>query len=382
MRHASAKTLGAVWAAGFVAVVVQVLLLRECLSLFTGYEPSLGFVLASWLCWTGLGAAMTGRARFLARAPTDLSSWIAGAMALLALLAPASLLAARGVRPMLGLGLGETPGLFDILVVSLSLPAPFTFAMVRLPNMLWAALLCGLVTTAAGALQPRREPPRDWAAWLLCMAAATLVVAMGFAAELERASRRWQWGAGFVEAADTERQNLVATRDGSQLTLFAQGAWAFTSPDPQRAEFTTHLALLQHPGPRRVLIIGGDPSALIDETLKHPSVELVDYLSPDPGETAFVARALHGRGDGLAMRSGARLLHQDAAAFARNAAETYDVALLQAPEPTSAGASRFLSGGRQPRRGRRSSKTATVGAEAGAKTEEPPVAVGGGTGVA
>ncbi len=74
---------------------------------------------------------------------------------------------------------------------------------------------------------------------------------------LDSLSRRWQWGQNVLAVRDTPFQNLALLADANQFSLFANGLLFFSTPDPQTAEYAVHPAMLQHPEPRKVLLIGG-----------------------------------------------------------------------------------------------------------------------------
>ncbi len=88
---------------------------------------------------------------------------------------------------------------------------------------------------------------------------------------LPEASRHWQWPQRTLLAVqETPYSVWAVTREAEQLSLAANGLWYFSYPDPQTAEEQVHYALLQHPRPERVLLLGPGVAGLAAEILKSP----------------------------------------------------------------------------------------------------------------
>lgn len=376
--------------AGLAATVGQVVLVRELLVLFAGFEPALGAVFASWLFWTALGSSLAGRLNSGPGLGARSLPWLA---TLLALLLPASLLLVRAGRVLWSIPQGEFPTLQAILSLSLLTPAPFclasgfffvcAWAAVRqeavsdstarplaplgvflgeamgsalggvllsfvllplLPVLAGALAVSGLVlaATALPVFGPKGVPrPGLKAFWGL--AAAAIVWAMAGQGALDRASHAWQWGRDLVAVADTPYQNLALTEREGQYTLFAGGAFAFSAPDREADEQAVHLAFLQHPGPRTALLVGGDVFGAAAEALRHNSLVRLDFVDPDPEAFAFLAGRLPQAMTAAARDRRVRVFHQDAYALLGQARDAYDVVLVALGDPINAQMNRFYT---------------------------------------
>jgi spermidine synthase len=53
-------------------------------------------------------------------------------------------------------------------------------------------------------------------------------------------------------------------------------------PDIPYVEEFVHLPLLAHPEPKKLLILSGGAGGVINEALKHPSIETIEYAELDP----------------------------------------------------------------------------------------------------
>lgn len=103
------------------------------------------------------------------------------------------------------------------------------------------------------------------------------------------------------------------------------------------SEMFAHVPLSAHPDPRRILIVGGGDGGVLEEVLKHPSVEQVVLVDID----ALVVELC--REHFIAVHRGAfddprtTVLVADGLVFARGTRETFDVVLLDGPDPIGPG---------------------------------------------
>ncbi len=98
-------------------------------------------------------------------------------------------------------------------------------------------------------------------------------------------------------------------------------------------EMMTHVPLIAHPNPRRVLIIGGGDGGIAREVLRHPTVEAVTMVEIDPHVIeacrrhlpSICGRAFHDRRLHVVVDDGAK--------FVRTTDERFDVAIVDSPDP-------------------------------------------------
>ena len=384
-RHAP---LIAILGTGFAAGIAQILVLRECLVLFYGNELSTGLVLACWLFWTALGSALGGQCR--PRFSSDMVMLSLGLLILAALL-PLTLLWIRAARPVWSIPLGEVVSPALMLLVSFTatgffcLLSGFMFALcwsahlhitpsadarpivIYLGEALGAAaggLVCHFVLlphvsafqtacTAAvvlmgvalcllgAALKQHRVSPI--AALSLLLGCTSIMLPALRSSMWDVISHRWQWGPGLVAVRDTPYNNLALLESESQFSLFGNGLWFFSIPDPKTTEYAVHLAMLQHPNPRRVLLIGGGNAAVAAEILKHPQVTQLDVVEPDPGILKLLE--VHLPASATAAMRDLRVRHwqQDARLFVSQTDRTYDVILSTLGDPLNAELNRYCT---------------------------------------
>lgn len=378
-QHAALR--GALALTGACGIIAQLLLLRELLSLFSGNELSIGIVLSNWLALEAGGAALFSvlfkRAGGAAFRVTQLL--FAAAVCL-------GLWQARTLFPALGYVTGETPGLAALWLATLPVLAPsallhgalFT-ASVRVlgeycgPDeaassaYIWDSLgsiagaaaftwlfiplltpfACAALTAAFSALsnvaldlaQGRKLSAISTGA---CLAA---LLALPFTAHMERATLDTRF-AGFkvLEHVQSPYGSVTALARQDQISILQDGEPAITSPayDFENTEEFTQCALLAHPSPRKLFILGGGAGGIITEALKHAGLE-IKYAELNPALPAMALRhptvitAAEFSSPSVSVET------EDGRKFLSENAETYDIILLGQASPSTLQANRVYT---------------------------------------
>jgi spermidine synthase len=117
----------------------------------------------------------------------------------------------------------------------------------------------------------------------------------------------------------------------------------FNAPDPATAEESVHYALLEHPAPRSLLLIGGGAGGSLQQALQHPSLERVDYVELDP--TVLELAQQYFPQQWVAARADPRVhVHQaDGRLFLKTNDQLFDVIIVNLPAPQTAQLNRFYT---------------------------------------
>jgi spermidine synthase len=370
---------------GFTASLAQILLLRELIVVFDGNELSLGLMLAIWLFWTAAGSAAAGwycrktrPARFTAllqillalalpltvlaiRAMPAFLASVPGqslgpgamllgsfsAMSAVCLLsgglfaaASASLVHDRNSAPALASGtvyvfeaLGSAAG--GLLAATLLIPnlGPLQIALVlSLLNLISASLL------VIGGLTRRILA----AAILLASFAAFFIPILAPALERASLSRFWP-GSRLVDSRTSNYGRLDLLETGQIRSLYENGLPLFHVPDPAAAEEAVHYALLQHPAPGTLLLLGGGLNGAIAEALKHPTLRHIDYAELDPAILQLAASHFPRQWATIASDPRVRVHAADGRRLLHTASAPFDVIVVNAPAPRTAQLNRFYT---------------------------------------
>ncbi|MFZ5450033.1 MAG: fused MFS/spermidine synthase [Thermodesulfobacteriota bacterium] len=209
----------------------------------------------------------------------------------------------------------------------------------------FANLSLGLAVGFLLALAPwlLAQPKSLAARAVIALNLLVLTAALASAPRLEVLSRAWQWpGRQVIATIDSPYALLSANREAEQISFFANNLWQFTYPDPLTAEHQVQLGLLEHPHPRRVLLLGGGVAGLGAEILKTPSITHLDYVELDPFLVNLAQDIIPGVvNPNLDPR--VHLIYQDARRFLAITKNRYDVILMALPEPKSAQLNRFYT---------------------------------------
>ncbi|MEJ2070060.1 MAG: fused MFS/spermidine synthase [Syntrophobacterales bacterium] len=317
-----------VLAYGAATLAGQVLILREILVLAQGQELKLALGLWCWLLWTGLGSLLGG---WLATRHPAGPATLAGLLAWLAWLLPGTLLAARALPTLAPQALGAALGVCLLQFFLMGQVAALTLGL--------GAGFCLIL--AAWALAPPSGLPGR-----LALGASLLVLgaSLVFSPQLEHFSRNLQWpGRKVAAAVDSPYALLSATREADQISFYVNRVWHFTYPDPYSAEMAVQLGLLQHPQPRKILLLGGGAAGLIPEALKTKGISRIDYVELDPDLVRLVQRLLPGTEALQGRDPRVHLIFQDARRFLSQETGRYDVILMILPVPGSAQLFRYYT---------------------------------------
>jgi spermidine synthase len=374
---------------GFAALTGQIILIRELLVIFNGNELSMSVILAAWLVWTALGSFC---ASGIADAVSRKIRVFALIQALAGALLPLSILAVRLSRIFWHIPTGEMAGFDHMLIISVVVLGPFCFFSgllfafgcgawtdatraghrsaghvywlealgAGLGGILFAAffvhffnhlqiaiLISGLLLYSAIHLWfsgPGGNVPRGARLTAVLVLGALAAAAMAKGDFLERTSRQWQWrGYDLIGVTDTHYGNLAAVAAGPEIGFYENGLWMFTYPDSLSAEHSVHFALLAHPRPEQVLLIGGSLSGSLEETLKHSSIVRVDCVELDPGMMAFGGKVLPEAATAVLDDPRVRLAAADGRAFINKTTARYDVVIVNLPDPKTAQLNRFYT---------------------------------------
>ena len=349
---------------GLLATSFQVLLLREFSAYFSGNELTLGIILASWLFWVGLGSFVAGKLKSF---PNRSSLYF-----LVISLFPFALLAVRFSRFLFHLLPGEIAGLFPVTFMSLGLCLLIGFPLGalfvinvsrRAGDVSRVYILESLGAVAAGPIV-YLALSISASSWATAAIIAATVALLTFWADRKGASFIWAPGlimllAGFllvdlpsqraywkpfelITTRDTRYSRLQLIRVQEQISLYSNSAPVYSYPDPGAAEESVHFAMLQNPEARRILLIGGGAGGSLGELLKYPEAE-VDYLELDPEIINLSRVFLRDEDKATLTAARVRIFLQDGRTFLRKSKESYQVILLNLPEPATAQVNRYYT---------------------------------------
>lgn len=374
---------------GIVTQLAQILLVREMVVSLHGHELALGVFLASWLIWSGLGAALLQALPKVQ--PRTLMRWLLFAQALML---PAALLAARAAGPLASALAGHaalpatepTLGVVAATAALLLAPiAPFGGAMFaagarclrqrigELPGSssaqaygyealgcaaggaLWLVALAlpitalqltgavGLVAIIGATALPRASASfrtHALAAVFALFALSLCIWGAGWQQRLER----YTWhhrapGLKLVRTLDSPYARLTLMRSGDEFAVYANGRLAFSVGDREAAAPAVHLVMNQTNAGSRILLIGGFADGSLDELLLYDKLERLDVVEQDPAMAQLLTAVAPAHSSPeLAMHGGC------ARRFVRrHEPASYDVVIVCGTSPDTLAANRLYT---------------------------------------
>jgi len=369
---------------GATAATAQIVLLRELMAAFQGNETSIGLMLGSWLFWTAAGCSLAGRLGARGR-----RRFLAAVQTLAAVSLPCAVFAARSARIVLHAAAGEALGPGAMLLASLGALAPLCLlsgALFTAASRVYAAeesasageatgavYLWESVGWSAGGLAAGLALIRHFGSMEIALMLAALNLAAacraafkrgklryaaltalaglcaagwlrGWPQELERISQARLWsGLHLVATRNSVYGSLAAIGTEASLSVYESGVALFTVPDPAAAEEAVHYALLEHPAPHSLLLIGGGLNGSIQQALRHPTLNRVDYVELDPAILDLARDCLPREWRALHDDPRVHVHVTDGRLFLKATASTFDVIIVNLPDPLNAQLNRFYT---------------------------------------
>ena len=375
---------------GFSSMVAQIVLFREMMVSFYGNELCLGVMLAVWLLWVGIGSALGNRiATEKGYSVRKLSFWYL----MISVAAVSTIIIIRFSKQILGTAPAEIVGFFPMFIFafaamsflclclgitfvlnskSWTFDESFVFSVNRV--YLWesvGAALGGLLVTfllipnlsnftitfllfslnllfCSLLLTQGRRRATKVMIWL-----AAVILLAGFSGSrldksLDRFTAAGMWrGLPLVYSQDTRYGNIAVTKQHEQITFYQNGLMLFSYPDDFSAEEAVHFALLQHPRPRSLLLIGGGVGGALSQALKYDSLK-IDYVEVDP-ELIRIAEAYLPTAETQTLKNPWIDIHfMDGRLFIKKkfgsgTQKLYDLVILNLPDPYTAQLNRFFT---------------------------------------
>ncbi|MCP4604304.1 MAG: hypothetical protein GY847_27915 [Proteobacteria bacterium] len=362
---------------GLYATLSQIVLMREALGVCGGNELTVGLSFFTWLIGVGIGALTIGRLR------CPKAALIGGSLAA-PLITGSGLMILRLHREILDVSRGVDPsllGLFGLLATclgtgGLTVGVLFTAAArssnkgdktpvsrlytteavgALLGGLIFTFLLAGrmshlVVIGLAGSLlsgaitlmgQGREIQFSGGILSILLIFLSTLGPLAHFDQLADMRAFSFIGAAEkFVTTSESAYGRLTLGRSEDQFVLLADGRLDHVFPDPWERPIPMHLALVQHPAPKRVLIIGGGPSDRLTTALSHFPIQVVlTYLDKNMHELChpfWSSSTVAALGD-----SRVAVVRDDGRHYVSHTSDRFDVVFVSARIPLSAQANRY-----------------------------------------
>jgi spermidine synthase len=369
--------------AGFSSIISQILLIRNFLISYYGNELSIGIILTSWLCWTGIGSLL-GNA-ILKKNGVILFPIFFSATPIILFL---QIIAVKFSRIVSQTSTGEFMSmgelfLFSFLILSIGcilwgiiytfgakyLSAThsqqsvntayilesfgsavggllFSFVLASQMSTLQVVLIITAITWCIAVAIKNSLTYRVKKILVLCITGSSLL-SLPWLRFFEHNIETLQWrfineGLTFIRSIDTEYQNLSLLKLDNQFTIFSDGRPIYNIPNTYDAELFTHSIMVHKLSAKRVCIIGSGFNGIIKEVLKYP-VQRIDYIEIDPTLIDFARPILDSGNQQALINERVSIIIDDSRNYLKEIEQNYDVILLNVGEPSTANLNRFYT---------------------------------------
>ena len=380
---------------GFSGLVAEILLLRELLIVFSGNELSIGIILANWLILEAFGSFVLGRKAERTEKPLETFTAITILFSLALLIA---IFLTRILKNAIGISIGESVGFLPMFYSSffILLPVgilhgalfPFscriyamfsgqdqdassagrvyvyetvgtivggvacTYLLITYLNTFQASLGVALLNfiVCLFLVAPYWETGRLQKAIVVIL--SVLVFSSGFLVVAGQADRlhdysiKAQWkNQNVVHYQNSQYGNICIIENQGQYIFFLDGVPELITPIPDIpfVEEFVHLPLLAHPEPARLLVLSGGAGGVVNEALKHPSIERIEYAELDPLLLDLIERYPTPLTESELNDERVEIKHTDGRLFLNTTRDKYDLILVGIMEPSNLQTNRFFT---------------------------------------
>lgn len=373
---------------GIISLISQIVFMREFMVIFYGNELTMGIMLAGWLFWTATGCGIVSKLFRRIKNPIKLYGVI---QLVTVVIFPITLYFNRVSLRVIQHTTGEITGLFPILIIptiSLSLfcilmgilftmacriQAKFNNDATKVVGQVYILEAIGAVIggIASSFFLIKYFSSFQIAAFIMAIMLTSGIVCFFYNllnikkqiifiilffcfcvfcnsfifSKIETIAHKKFWqNHQVVETRNSIYGSLTLTTIDSTYSFFENGLLLFTIPDDFYAEESVHLALLEHPEPYRVLLLGGGMSGSLVEILKHPSIQHIDYVELDPTLIQMAKGYLPASETSILNNSKIAYHFLDGRFFLKsNSSIKYDIIIANIPEPSSTLLNRFYT---------------------------------------
>jgi spermidine synthase len=358
---------------GFTTVITQIILLREFLSVFQGNELVTGLILSSWMILTGLGAYIGRYNKYILRKNAFLFYQLV-VTGLLPIITVTLLDTLKNIvfEPGIAISPFQIAGSAIILLLPFCLFSGFSFTFFASAisrqqqhnridiayaleaagsvtgGLLFSFLLVYIFTTyqvlallflinaIVAFFYGKRIKSKQFRIISLTLSIFLFIVSLFLHPDIRIKSFLFP-NQKITYLKDTPYGNLVVTRIAGQLNFYENNMLLFTTENTISNEEAVHYAMLQHPSPKRILLVSGGITGLAREIEKY-HVDSIDYVELNPW-LIEVANRFTGN---LASERLTTIM-KDARLYIKNCSRKYDVALINLPEPSTAQLNRYYT---------------------------------------
>ena len=354
---------------GFATSIIQVIILRECLSVFYDNELTIGIILSLWMALTGIGA-------WLGRKTSEKNINPRQVFFMYLLLGIFPLILVTGVNCLKNIFFspGILIGVWQFLLLALFLLAPncllsgslFSvltkdsqsergsklYALEALGSILGGIVVSIIMVFWLNSLQSLTTvfvviviimviylPHPNKKINITAIVLGFMVFIIFFLINSDLWIRQFLYpNQKILFTRETPYGNLTFTETAGQINAFENLSLLFTNENTMANEETAHFPMLQHHDPKNVLLISGGIAGIAKEVLKYNQVRKLVYVETNPWLVKYAQKFIK-----LPSDSRLQVIFKDARRFLTSDNNLYDVVIIVLPEPSTLQINRYYT---------------------------------------
>ena len=372
---------------GISSIVIQAIVIRELLVLFSGNEFTLGIILGNWILLEAIGSTILRKVEIRNR-----RKFYAYLQIILSLALPFIIFFIRNCRIIFSKTPGESFNIWQIFIISfISLiiycladgalfflgsrilskknskiygvnnayileSIGFIIGAVLLSILLSkGALTLNIISIVAALNLLNSIVVLNWRNknYLLPLLNSLLIILIIWfnLSDKQNLIKNWEkisqrnifQGFDILENKNSLYSNIVVGKRQGQYNIFLNGNTFSTAPfsNQQFIEDNVHFTLSTHPNPKKALLIG-NPVGIVSECLKY-NLERLDYLEVDGALLEILKKYSSPYFNDELMDKRLRIINHEPRNYLANNHDKYDVILVNYPEPNTIQLNRFFT---------------------------------------
>lgn len=358
---------------GGIAIINQVVFIREFISVLSGNELVVGIIMAAWMLITGWGAFHARRIK-----PGSFSLRRGIYMLVTLSLLPVLLITLLYLMKNLMFPPGTLVNIGNSLAAAFLLLFPVCFlsgylftafatlfsigentnltgrsySIESMGSLLGGVLFtiilgrfftsfqvigitAALILIAGGWMRSKVDSRISWS----MIMAGILVPAVIFIFNPDYLIKKMSFPNQEILVSESTRYgNLTVTSQAGQMNVYQDNNLQFYTDNLMVNEEAVHFAMVQHEDPRKVLLVSGGIAGMIDEILKY-NVDNITYLETNPEIFRLAGKYT----EPLPDTDRVTIVKKDIRSFIGRTDKHYDVILFNLPPPSSLGMNRFYT---------------------------------------
>lgn len=388
------KIIIAIFVTGLSGLIGQMILLREMLIIFSGNELTIGIILANWLLMEAFGSYFLGKKAEISK--NKIITYTIYSI-IFSVSLPTMIYIIRMLKNILDISMLQGIGITTIFFSSFLIMIPvsvfhgalftygckiystylkdhsesigktyiyetlgtiiggllWTFLLIPFFNSLYISITISTINILICVILIFSNFNNKNIYKIFYLSITILLFLFGTyllftekANELHEKSIKLQWAPqNIIHYENSKFGNISVIEKESQYTFFLDGVLHLETPTPDILfiEEFVNIPILTHPNPKDILILSGGAGGLINEILKHPYINQIQYIELDPELIRIIEKYPTELTNKELTNEKVQIINIDGRLYLRKTQNEYDLIYIGIKELTDLQTNRFFT---------------------------------------